>query len=292
MPLPVHFFDNDNDATKCSKLYSETTPYRSLFHSQFWKLTTPFPPDGDSHMKWSGMLVEPFRGQNLEFWYRSGCWTSESNIFVLKVPLRGSGVSEVNFRDKMKPLLRNVRFRFRILQLLVPFRGQKSLNQALLVPLRGQEKNSRLASPTFSYGSPHLTPPHHTPAHPTPPQTTISSITSNGKQKSSIYPERSWWTIPDIKSEAEECPLALLKWCKPTTQYSNLRRSLLHIDLHNGYRRATTLQARKSWRVFLLFYCLRIYWQMPTCTCDVMLLFCGIVLVFVCPSFNITTASE
>ena len=38
---------------------------------------------GGSHMKRSGMLVVPLRGQNLEFWYRLGCYTSDSNILVL-----------------------------------------------------------------------------------------------------------------------------------------------------------------------------------------------------------------
>ena len=28
---------------------------------------------GDSHMKRSGMLVVPLRGQHLGFWYRLGC---------------------------------------------------------------------------------------------------------------------------------------------------------------------------------------------------------------------------
>ena len=36
------------------------------------------------------------------------------------------------------------------------------------------------------------------------------------------------------------------KWCKPTVLYSNLRRSSLYIDLHDGYHR-TTSQARESW---------------------------------------------
>ena len=44
------------------------------------------------------------------------------------VPLGGSGVSEANIRDKIKPWLQNARFRFWILPALVPFRGQKCLN--------------------------------------------------------------------------------------------------------------------------------------------------------------------
>ena len=40
------------------------------------------------------------------------------------VPLWSSGAREVNFHNKMKPLLRNARFRFRM---LIPFRGRQEL---------------------------------------------------------------------------------------------------------------------------------------------------------------------
>ena len=48
-----------------------------------------------------------------------------------------------------------MRFRFRMLPFLEPFLGvEKNLNRALLGPLRGQNKNSWQASPTFPLGSP------------------------------------------------------------------------------------------------------------------------------------------
>ena len=43
----------------------------------------------------------------------AGSRTSDINVDT--VPFRGSGVSEVKFRDKIKPLLRKVRFRFPLL---------------------------------------------------------------------------------------------------------------------------------------------------------------------------------
>ena len=52
----------------------------------------------------------------------------------------------------MKPVLRNARFRSRMLP--------------VLVPLRGQSKNSRRASPTFSYWSPFPPPPGSFPPAP------------------------------------------------------------------------------------------------------------------------------
>ena len=58
----------------------------------------------------------------------------------------------------MKPLLWNAwnaHFRFPMLPVLVPPRGRKNAwTMPFLVPLRGQNENSRRASPTFLYGSP------------------------------------------------------------------------------------------------------------------------------------------
>ena len=70
------------------------------------------------------MLVVPLRGKI------SGSGTTlvakhgQQHFGVDTVPLRGSGASEGKFRDKMKPVLRNARFRSRILPVLVLFRGR------------------------------------------------------------------------------------------------------------------------------------------------------------------------
>ena len=46
------------------------------------------------------------------------------------VPLKDSGASEGQFRDKMKPLLRNASFRSRMLPVLVPLGVEKGYNHA------------------------------------------------------------------------------------------------------------------------------------------------------------------
>ena len=59
----------------------------------------------------------------------------------------------------MKPVLRNARFRSRHAAGFGTFWGsKKAWTTPFLVPLRGQNRNSRRASPTFSYGSSPLSP--------------------------------------------------------------------------------------------------------------------------------------
>ena len=104
-----------------------------------------------------------------------------------------------------------------------------------------------------------------------------------------IIPSIRWIIARDHRAHRSSIGRFSLRWwCTPTALYtatcSYLRRSSLYIDLHDGFRRTTTSQARESWCVFLLFYCLRVHWQMPARACDMMLLFCGIVLAFSRPS--------
>ena len=56
------------------------------------------------------------------------------------LPLRGSGASEGTFCNKMKHLLRNASFQSRVLRVLVPFRGRKSLSHPLFSTFRRQNK--------------------------------------------------------------------------------------------------------------------------------------------------------
>ena len=98
--------------------------YWLTFHnSSRWHMTVlPILATILTHIKRSGMPIVLLRGQNLGFLY-TRVLTSDGNFNVDTVPLRGRGVSEVNFRDKMKSWLQNVRFRLRMLPLLVAFRG-------------------------------------------------------------------------------------------------------------------------------------------------------------------------
>ena len=57
---------------------------------------------------WKGRGCSSYcSGVKVWFWYRSGCQTSDFNVET--VPLRGSGVSEVNFRDRIKLLCYKMR---------------------------------------------------------------------------------------------------------------------------------------------------------------------------------------
>ena len=97
--------------------------------------------------------------QILGFWYRSVL--SDSNMSMLRdtVPPRGSGINVVNFRDEAMTITKHA---FPIPYAIVfgTFYGsQKAWTTPFLVPLRGQKKNFRRASPTLSYGNPPTHPP-------------------------------------------------------------------------------------------------------------------------------------
>ena len=108
----------------------------------------------DGHWRADLMRILGNPVTNLGFCFRSGF--SDSNILMLTGYL-GVWWKWRNFRDKMNPLLRNLRFRFR-----AAFRGPKKLTTPFLVPLGGQKKKLADEHPgPFHMGVPPSPPGRH-----------------------------------------------------------------------------------------------------------------------------------
>ena len=63
------------------------------------------------------------------------------------------------------------------------------------------------------------------------------------------------YTLLALNHRAQRSSMGRFPLCNlrtPSALYSNLRRSALYIDLHDGYRRTTTSQARESWSVLYI----------------------------------------
>ena len=75
-------------------------------------------------------LIVQLWGQNLRFWYRLGCWTSDSNILVLKRYCVVGDPVPVKWTSPITWSLRNMNFQFRMLQLWHLLGVEKRLNHS------------------------------------------------------------------------------------------------------------------------------------------------------------------